>query len=192
MTNRPTASLDHFETALLRELQANVDQEDNITSKPEVLGGSRRWQRNRRWQFAGVAAAAALAVALIVPMLSPTPAYAVTERNGGEIRVEVNRLEGAEELERALAEHGIIADITYLPSNKECAPDRYVANRTPGLTLSVSAEVFKVTIPAGAVGMDDTFVLDASVTPYEDGFQARVNFDIASGPIAPCTVIDSP
>ncbi len=192
MTNQPTANLDHFETALLRELQANVNQQDNITSNPEVIGGSTHWQQDRRWQFAGVAAAAALAVAVIVPMIAPTPAYAVTERNSGEIRVQVNRLEGAEELERALAEHGVTADITYLQSNKECAPDRYVAVRTPGLILSVSADTFEVTIPAGAVGKDDSFVLDASVTPIDDGFRARVNFDIASGPVAPCKVIDSP
>ena len=192
MTNQPSANLDHFEVLLLRELQSHIDQEDNTTSKPGVIGGSTRWQQNRRWQFAGVAAAAALAVAVIVPILAPTPAYAVTERNDGEIRVQVNRLEGAEELERALADHGVTADITYLPSSKECAPDRYAAVHTPGLTLSVSADTFEVTIPAGAVGKDDTFVLDASVTPIDDGFQAKVNFDIASGPVAPCKVIDSP
>lgn len=104
MTNQPTVNLDHFDTALLCELQANIAQEDNITLDPEVIGGSTRWQQDRRWQIAGVAAAATLAVAVIVPMLAPAPAYAVTERNGGEIRVQVNRLEGAEELERTLAE----------------------------------------------------------------------------------------
>lgn len=192
MTNQPTANLDHFEAALLRELQTHIDQEDSITLDAEVIAGSTRWQQDRRWQFAGAAAAAALAVAVIGPILAPTPAYAVTERNDGEIRVQVNRLEGAEELERTLAEHGVTADITYLPSNKECAPARYVAVRTPGLILSVGADTFEVTIPAGTVGKDDTFVLDASVTPIDDGFQARVNFDIASGTVAPCKVIDSP
>lgn len=192
MTNRPTASLDHFETVLLRELQANVDREDSITSKPEVLGGSPRWQHDRRWKFAGVAAAAALAVALIVPMLAPSPAYAVTERNGGEIFVEVNRLEGAGELEQALAEHGITADITYLPPEKECAADRYVSADTPGLRLSTSADTFQVTIPAGALGKDDTFVLDASVKPLVDGVQARVSFGVARGTVAPCKIIDGP
>ncbi len=137
------------------------------------------------------AAAAALAVAVLVPALAPTPAYAVTERNG-EVHVRVNRLEGAEALERALAEHGIVADTTYLQPSNECAAGRYAAVHTPGLTLSVAANWFEVTIPAGAVGEGDTFVLDASVEPRDDGFRARVNFDVTQGVVAPCTVVDGP
>lgn len=184
-------NLDHFETALLNELQTDVAQQSSVVSRPQVMGGSARWEHKRRWQLAGAAATVALAVAVLVPTLAPTPAYAVDERNG-EVNVRVNRLEGAEALERALAEHGIVADITYLQPSKECAAGRYAAVRTPGLILSVAATWFEVTIPAGSVGEGDTFVLDASVEPFDDGFRARVNFDIGHGAVAPCKIVDSP
>lgn len=192
MNQRSTENLDAFEVALLNQLHAVVDQQAVVTPPPVLRGGSTRWQQKRRWQVAGAAAAVVAGIALLVPALAPTPAYAVTGRNGGEVHVQVNRLEGADGLEQALAEHGITADITYLPPNKECAADRYTVVPTPGLTLSVSAYKFKVTIPADSVGKDETFVLDASVLPISNGVQARVNFDIARGTIAPCAVVDSP
>lgn len=189
MTDRPATELDPFETALLAELRASLSGTAAAAGPPPAR--SRR--ARRRWQLAPVAVAAAvLAVALLVPGLRPTPAYAVTGGNDGEVRVEVNRLEGAEGLERALADHGIPADITYLPEGKQCAAGRYVEVRTPGLTLGVSATRFYVTIPPGAVRKGDTFVLDASVVPIPNGARARVSFDVATGPVAPCRVVDSP
>lgn len=117
---------------------------------------------------------------------------AVSGRNNGEVTVRVNRLEGADGLERALSEHGITADVTYLPADKVCAPGRYAAVDTPGLTLSVSADRFEVTIPPGAVGKDDSFVLSAAVVPLAKGVRVAVDFDIAHGPIAACQVVDAP
>ncbi len=131
-------------------------------------------------------------MALLVPHLGPTPAYAVTGRNNEQVKVKVNRLEGAESLEQALRERGIAADITYLPPNKECAPGRYSDRRTPGLLLSVSADRFEVTIPPNAVGKNDTFVLSAAVVPIANGLEAIVESGIAAGPVAPCRVIDAP
>ncbi|SDS36926.1 hypothetical protein SAMN04488543_1598 [Friedmanniella luteola] len=187
MTDRPTTELDPFESALLTELKAILPPAAAAEAAP-----ARSWVAPRRWQLtvAGVAAAA-LAVALLVPGLGPTPAYAVTGGNNGEVRVKVNRLEGAEGLERALAEHGIPADITYLPEGKECAAGRYTEVHTPGLTLGVAATKFYVTIPPGAVGKDDTFVLDASVVPRPNGVQARVSFGFGNGPIKPCHIVAS-
>ena len=102
------------------------------------------------------------------------------------------RLEGANQLEQALSDRGIPADVTYLPKGKRCAPDRYTTVPTPGLLLSVSADWFKVTIPANAVGKGDTFVLAAAVVPLENGFKVDVQFDIAHGAIKPCRIIDAP
>ena len=69
--------------------------------------------------MAAVAAAAALAIAVLVPGLGPRPAYAVTGRNNGEVIVHVTRLEGADGLEQALLKHGIRADINYLPAGSQ-------------------------------------------------------------------------
>lgn len=191
MTERPATHLDAFEAALLTELT-----EELRTGTPPTAPAP--WQRQprtphrKRWIAAAATAAAALVVVTQVPGLGPTPAYAVTGRNDGEIKVRVNRLEGAESLEQALRERGIAADITYLPPGKECAPNRYAERRTPGMVLSVALKWFEVTIPPGSVGKDDTFVLSASVVPIPNGFQATTDFGIAHGAVRPCQVIDSP
>lgn len=132
-----------------------------------------------------------MAVALIATALRPSPAYAVSGGNGKQVTVKVNRLEGPEGLEQALREHGITADITYLPSDKACQPGRYTDRDTPGLSLGVEARRFIVKIPPGAVRPGDTFVLSAAVRPLEHGVQAIVEFGITDGPIAPCTMVDA-
>lgn len=194
MNNRPTTHLDVFEAALLTELKSAVS--DAATAAPEggpaPLGQPHLRQRKRWYIPIAAAAAAALAIALLVPGLGPTPAYAVSGRDNGEVSVRVTRLEGADGLEQALREHGIPADITYLPPGKKCASGRYTALDTPGLSLTIGADMFEVTIPPNAVGKDDTFVLSASVVPFPNGFRAAVDFDIAHGEVAPCQITNAP
>ena len=196
MNNPPSSDLDPFEVALLTHLKAAVAAGELSASPltPSARVAARAPHRRRRWQMAVIAAAAAVAAAvvLIVPGPGTTPAYAVTGRNNGQIHVEVTRLEGADGLQRALLDHGIMADITYLPPHKACAPDRYTDRRTPGLTLAVGADLFEVTIPPDTVGKDDTFVLSASVVPIPDGVSFSVDFGIGEGPVAPCQIIDAP
>lgn len=195
MTDQPTTDLDSFETALLAELQEELRK----SASPAPLAAPAPWGHPRaphrkRWVAvaAAVTVAATLVIATEVPGIGPTPAYAVTGRNNGEVIVQVNRLEGAEGLEQALRRHGIATDITYLPSGKTCAPARYTQRRTPGMMLGVALNWFEVTIPPGAVGKDDTFVLSAAVVPIPHGFQATTEFGIAQGPVKPCEIIDSP
>jgi len=191
VTDAPATNLDAFEAALLSELRTTVAE--SATPALAVLPEPTRTQGRRPWSVAALgAAAAALAVALVVPSLRPTPAYAVSARDNGEVTVQVNRLEGADGLEQALRERGIAADVTYLPEGQKCAAGRYAAVPTTGLTLSVSSATFEVTIPANAVSAEDTFVLSAAVVPLSDGgVQAIVDFDIASGAIAPCRRVDA-
>lgn len=194
MTSKPSPILDSFESALLHRLKQEVESrhdaglvEPAAPSELPVRGGRRRW-----YTAAALVAASVTTAALTTHTLLPTPAYAVTGRNGSEITVKVMRLEGAGKLEQALRDRGIPADVTYLPMGKACAPDRYQAVQTPGLMLTVGQERFEVTIPANAVGKGDTFVLAASVAPIESGVRATVNFDIAHGPVAPCKIVDAP
>ncbi|MBB2900550.1 hypothetical protein FHR75_001338 [Kineococcus radiotolerans] len=168
-------------------------------TRPRPAGGGapvRRpiWRRPElALTSAGGLIAAGLALVAVVTVSRPLPAYAVTGGDGEEVKVEVNRLEGAGALEDALREKGIAADITYLPSRRACRPDRYVDDSPRGLSLSVSADRFEVTIPAGAVGAGETFVLSASVTPLPDsGVSAAVDYGVARGPITPCTPVDLP
>jgi hypothetical protein len=190
---RPMADLDSFETALLAQLQEEVRKTLNTAPVEHTASPPQLHTRHRkRWLAAAATVGVALVIAWQVPGLGPTPAYAVTGRNNGEVLVRVNRLEGADGLERALSEHGIAADITYLPAGKECSPGRYTDVSPRGLVLGVAVDWFEVTIPPGAVGKGDTFVLSAAVAPVHDGFQATTDFAIAHGTVKPCQIINSP
>ena len=186
-----------FEPRLLHELRAQV------ASTPAPAP-----RRHRR--LAGglvVAATAALAGVILVPGLGAGPAYSVQEGNAGEVEVEVHRLEDAAGLEAALADHGIAADIRYLPWGQACAPGRYQAvdRRIPGMTASIGSDLLRIVLPPGAVREGETFVMWVSgreMTAAEladrgaeegvqvlDGHRSRVEFDVAAGPVAPCDVV---
>lgn len=193
MTRDHQVPLDFFETALLAQLKRKIDSEsaNGSTVDPLPTHDPKR-PPQRRYAALVLAAAAIMAIAILAHTIWPTPAFAVTGRNGREVTVKVMRLEGADQLEQALSDRGIPANVTYLPPGKECAPDRYESVHTPGLALSVSSDWFKVTIPAHAVGKGDTFVLAAAVVPFENGVKADVEFDIAHGPVGPCHPVDAP
>lgn len=188
-----TIQLDPFETRLLAELRREV-----------VASSTPAPRRTRRplAVAAGVAATAVVGV-LLVPGLGTTPAYSVQEGNAGEVEVEVNRPEDAAGLERALAEHGIAADITYLPEMQTCAPGRFTeVEREVGMSLSIGEDLVRVTLPRGAVRDGETFVMVLSVeamTENEleeigkreghralDGTHSSVSAEVASGAVGPC------
>jgi len=142
----------------------------------------------------------------------PTPAFSVSEGNAGEITVTINRPQDAAGLERALTEHGVNADITYLQDLQSCAAGRFqkTGRATPGLTTSISERSIAVTIPPGTVHEDETFVLTWSVVPLTDeqiaehsselvdgstvvnGFSSHVDLAVAAGPVEECTPVPAP
>lgn len=192
MTDRPAAQLDAFEERLLADLKAIAGAQSGEARA--VLSPQHRSRGPRRWYgpAAGpAAAAAAVAIALVATTARPTPAFAVSGTNGEEITVTVTRLEGAEALQGELRARGVPADITYLPTDKACERGRYQEIRTPGLSLQVGADLFKVTIPPGAIGVGNTFVLSAAVTPTANGVRAIVEFGIAQGAVRTCAVVDA-
>lgn len=203
--------LDSFETRLLDELRAYVA--DDASHRPTERDRATRHGLRRPLIVIAVAAAAIAVVgALLLPGLGASPAYSVGEGNAGEIRVEINRPEDADGLERALEEHGIPADITYLSNLQTCAPGRYeaVPRRAEGLMASIGERDIAVVIPPGTVRDGETFVLTWSVVPASadvaveefgdapgwppanSGFAASVEFDVATGPVAPCRPIAAP
>jgi hypothetical protein len=194
-----TTELDTFETRLLAELR------EHVATSPVSVATRRT---TPRWVVGGVAAAAAAIVGvLLVPGLGTTPAYSVQEGNAGEIEVEVNRLEDAAGLEAALAEHGVHADVRYLPWGQECAPGRYTAvdRSLSGMSVSSGSSTLEVVLPPGAVRDGETFVMWVSgreMTPEEmasisadeghevsQGFHSSVELDVAAGPVGPCEVV---
>lgn len=187
--------LDPFESRLLAELRREV------VASPTALPPRRRTPR------APVAAAAVAATVVVgvvlVPGLGATPAYSVQEGNAGEVEVEINRPEDAAGLERALEEHGIAADITYLNGLRTCAPGRFTeVDREVGMSLSIGEELVRVTLPPGAVRQGETFVMVLSVEPMTEaelaetseregqravaGAASSVSAEVADGPVSPC------
>ena len=189
--NAEEPDLDTFEQALLLQLRTRVEQTATSDRARSVKASRRR--SGRAWHASAAAVVAILGLALLIHVVRPEPAFAVTGRNGSKITVKVARLEGADRLEQALHDRGVSSDITYLPPGKSCAENRYTQRHTPGLGLTVSADHFTVTIPPGAVGSKDTFVLSAAVTiTSANGIWTVVDYGIATGPVSPCTIIDAP
>lgn len=202
-----STQLDSFETRLLAELRRHVA---NAPAAGEGLDSRQPRIGRTRLAFLAATAAVVIVAVLFAPGVGSSPAYSVGEGNAGEVHVEINRPEDAAGLERALEEHGISADITYLPELQICAPGRYaVADRErTGLLLSVGERQLSVTLEPGAVRDDETFVLAWSVVPMTDaeleqvgaetdqsvidGFRSSVEFDIATGLVAPCQPIVAP
>ena len=199
MTPPPQLGIDDFEARLLAGLRRDVaDRAAATTPAP-------RRTRRALAVAAGVAATAVVGV-LLVPGLGTTPAYSVQEGNAGEVQVEVNRPEDAAGLERALEEHGIAADITYLPDLQTCAEGRFTeVDREVGMSLAIGEHLVEVTLPPGAVREDETFVMVLSVesmTQEElaevsereeeqalEGTASSVSAEVASGPVGPCEVV---
>ncbi|CAM3771577.1 hypothetical protein [Nocardioides zeicaulis] len=184
-TQTPDPDLDGFETRLLAELRREVD------SLPR-----RRPRRHLLLPAAAVAAVALLGV-VVVPGLGPTTAYSVQEGNAGTVEVEVHQPEDATGLERALAEHGITADVTYLPGLQTCAPGRFTAvGREVGMRLSIGQDLLRVMLPPGAVREGETFVMVVSVEALTndglDGTASAVSAEVASGPVGPCEPVAAP
>lgn len=189
--------LDSFEARLLTELRQHVAGSPAADNEPE------RQARNVSAVRLAIASVVIVVVGavLLVPGLGSSPAYAVGEGNAGEIRVEINRPEDADGLEQALEAYGVAADITYLPQLQVCEPGRYtvVDRQIAGMT-SVGERSMVVTLPPGTIRDGETFVLAWSVVSLQpgegglpedavDGFRATVEFDIATGPVAPCNPI---
>ena len=195
--------LDSFETRLLAELREHVADRAPVDGMAEQ--SARR--SGRAWLLiAASCAAAAAAVVLFVPGVGSSPAYSVGEGNAGEVHVEINRPEDAAGLEEALEERGITADITYLPELQTCAPGRYevVDRESTGMITSVGERSITVILPSDTVRDGETLVLTWSVLPMTNsgmggsssglgvaGFSVSVEFDIATGRVAPCEPVDA-
>jgi hypothetical protein len=200
--------LDAFESKLLVELHEYVSERSAADGCAE--------ERRRRSAvpllvLVAAGAAAVVAAAVIVTGLGSSPAYSVGEGNAGQIQVEINRPEDSAGLKRALEEHGIAADITYLPEMQTCAPGRYtvVDRKFVGMSTGIGERRISVTLPPGAVREGETFVLTWSVLPMTaanikaaglssgsetepgDGFRFSVHIDIATGPVQPCRPVST-
>lgn len=184
-----TKTLDSYETALLAELRTYVAERQVTATRPR-----RTW---KRVAFAGIAAAAAAGIAVVsLPGAGPAPAYAVTEGGDGRVHVTVSALEDASGLEDALAEHGIAADVTYLPAGQTCDMPRFTPAPPPAdgtmIGIETTADGFGVDLPADIVGDGQTLVI-ASTEPGPVDPAAPVlsttSIGVAQGAVAACVPV---
>ena len=143
--------------------------------------------------------AATVTALLVLPGTGPEPAYAVTEGNDGEVHVRVDRLEDSERLERALAEHGIAADVTYLPDNMVCAEGRYreapPQPRGTEMSFILGGSGYGVDLAPGSIRDGEPIVIStAQRTDLGPGTSGGVtgSLGIATGPVAPCEPVPTP
>lgn len=185
--------LDDFETRLLAELRTVVEEQNAGHAHPPARRGT--------WLLVAAAAAIIAAAVVIVPIWNAAPAWAVTREGNGRVDVQVNRIEDAAGLERALAAEGIVADVTYLPAGDQCAPGRYRGLESPDLSVAISSDrSFRITVPPGAVPNGAVLVIAASWVPLPDaerndgtsetnGFRTWVDVGVATAPPGPCVVV---
>lgn len=177
-----TNDLDTFEAQLLGELRSVVASrtKDIPARRPDVP------RRRRRAMMAAVSAAsAATAIAFILTGTFAEPAYAVGDGPRGTIAVQVNRLEDAAGLEKALAKEGVAADVAYLGFQKQCAGNRYTpAGSTSGSATSftIGTDGISMVLDRRDVSNGETVVITASRIPQ--GVWGSVG--IATGEVRDC------
>ena len=194
-THRSTDArpLDTFETALLGQLTAVVDER---AAQASTTPSRRLTGRPARWAAAVAAAAAGTAALLVLPG-GTTPAYAVEADSSGSVTVTINQLADASALKDALAAKGITADVTYPGVGKQCAAGRFTEANSGGLpqvsgssSIQASAGVagFAMTLPKNMIQPGQTLVLE-SVWPDSQSWMVKVA--IANGPVGACHLVDA-
>ncbi|WP_188195532.1 hypothetical protein [Nonomuraea sp. SYSU D8015] len=182
-----------FEEHLLMDLKAEI-----------AARNVRRRRIARRLYAGGAVAALAAAAAFAVPSLAGTesPAYAVTKNADGTVRVEINEFEDADQLERDLREEGVTADVTYLPSGKECKPGRGKTTGQvamgPGSDAVARMRDGGLDIDPRRIGKGQTLVMEFAGTAEETAETKKqktlwsLTASLITGRVGPCVVVDTP
>lgn len=199
-TTTRDAPLDGFELSLLTALREVAAAQGAATAYEPVATPARmpHGPLLRRPAVRLAAAAAAVATGVGAYLVSPagtSPAFAVTTGADGDVTVTVNRLDGAASLEKALKAAGITADVTFPARGNQCRVGRYADAPPSGaggdrVLMSATSSATggqSITIPKGAIGPGQTFVLE-SMWPSEGTWAMRVG--IAQGPVGACVEED--
>lgn len=176
-----------YEEQLLMELKAEIAHR-----------GQLRRRLTRRLYAGGAVAALAAAAAFAVPLLTGTesPAYAVSKRADGTVGVEIREFKDADKLERDLKAAGVRADVTYLPSRKQCEKNRGMS------TLPAEGAIHMreggLDIDPRLLDEDKTLVLEFAGSEEEvPGAKPPKTWWILTelmipGEVGPCVVVDRP
>lgn len=149
--------------------------------------------RRRTLAMGAAAAVATVGVMAWTASSGGSPAYAIDKDSAGDVSFSLIDPKGAEELEVALAEYGVTADITVLPRNEMCAPGRFPGERDWPIWLplpDINRGEGETTqrIPAGYLEEGQTFVVVymGTLEGAKPGDTAATSIAIADGPVADC------
>ncbi|SEE09357.1 lipase chaperone [Ruania alba] len=193
MNTRTEAPLDTFETELLTELRNVVSERASTDCSPEHLA-TRRKPVRRTVSLAGVAAAAVIGLAVWQWTAPSDPAYAVEQTPDGTISFSLFTPTAADDLEAALSEHGLAADITVLPMGQVCAEGRYsAAGVDPNQYVEHTDNGVVATIPPDLLDDGETLVAEFSgllADLQPGGDPISVDLAVAVGDVAACIPVD--
>ncbi len=114
------------------------------------------------------------------------------------IELQINRLEDAAGLERALEDLGVPADVQYLGTDLRCQDDRYEPSERSvpddRTAYSFGEDGISVRLDPREVGRGDTLVIAASTISPEGDLGGGISdlggvygeVGVAHGPVAPC------
>lgn len=145
----------------------------------------------RRKIFLAAAAVAATVLLTLTPGALSSPAYAVEQGSNGDVTVRIDRLEDAQQLQRALRGFGVTADVRYLGDGMQCTPNRFqpAASAPRSRTqFSVGSNGISVVLDRRDVSQGQTVVISAS--HVGNGVHGEVG--ITAGPLAPCLPVPVP
>ncbi|SEG99830.1 hypothetical protein SAMN05444920_114106 [Nonomuraea solani] len=163
---------------------------------PTRAGRFRSWTR-RRVRLGLVATGLALSAVIIIPLTTGTDdpahaAYLLTKNPGGTITITINQFTDAEKLERDLRGLGVAAVVDYVPEGRRCQEPRArylgaVVNRVVQGNAGASFTLHPEAIEAG-----QTLVATATFNdPANADSGSAIGFELAEGPVAPCTQLDT-
>ncbi len=191
--------LGHFEENLLTELRQVVAEKAAEHAADHAGIEARRPVRRRRRLVLATAGAGLFAAAIVfgVPAVNgdrAPAAHAVTSNDDGTVTITVNRLEDPDGLERELAAHDITADVSFTPPGKSCGiiPDRVLGaeDRPHQVDVRIDRGDDSLTLrPADLAGR--TLVIEGRADPSMPDIFA-FDYYVASGPVAPCELVDIP
>lgn len=153
---------------------------------------STRSRRSRPWVLAGATAAAVATVAAWQLTGPAEPGFAVDTSPDGAITFTLFDAAASDDLEAALAQHGVTADITVLPIGHMCAPGRFAsatdANDYAGIDRHGDAVA---TIPLHLLSSDQALVVEflGLASDAGPGQTVGVNLQIAEGSVGECVPI---
>lgn len=187
----PAASTDVGQGPAAEALIARADEHTATRRRRQRLGWKPRL---------ALGAAAVVAAAVAVPLTvgsGDDPAWAVTERKDGSLRVEIHEFRDLDGLERRLEQAGVPADVTELPPGKVCKKPRatgagWTMAEVTGKPGDAEAEfVAFVVRPSWFEGKDRVVVIEAPRNGRPSMDPGAVWLMVQEGPVKPCELVDA-